>query len=75
MKKRKIVGLALGSGGIRGLAHVGVIKTLLKHDIPIDFLSGCSIGAWVAAHYALYEDIDRLEEYTVYRKRKKLKCF
>ncbi|MFH1667501.1 MAG: patatin-like phospholipase family protein [Candidatus Komeilibacteria bacterium] len=75
MKKRKTVGLALGSGGIRGLAHVGVIKTLLKYDIPIDFLAGCSIGAWVACHYALYEDIDRLEEYTVYRKKEKAKVF
>lgn len=71
-KRRKTVGLALGSGGIRGLAHVGVIKTLLKHGIPIDFIAGSSIGAWVGAHYALFQDIDRLEEFTVNKKEEKL---
>lgn len=72
-KQRKTVGLALGSGGIRGLAHVGVIKTLLKYNIPIDFLAGSSIGAWVAAHYALFQDLARLEEFTVNRKEEKLR--
>jgi len=75
MKNRKTVGLALGSGGVRGLAHIGVIKVLLKHKIPIDFIAGCSIGAWVGAHYALFQDIERLEEYTVGKKREKLYSF
>ncbi len=73
--KRKTIGLALGSGGIRGLAHVGVIKTLLKHNIPIDFIAGSSIGAWVGAHYALFQDLERLEEFTVNRKEEKLRTF
>lgn len=72
-KPRKTVGLALGSGGIRGLAHVGVIKTLLKHHIPIDFIAGSSIGAWVGANYALFQDIQRLEEFTVNKKEEKLR--
>ena len=72
MKKTKKIGLALGSGGIRGLAHVGVIKTLLKHNVPIDYISGCSIGAWVGAHYALFQDIERLEEMTVHKQKEKL---
>lgn len=72
-KQRKTVGLALGSGGIRGLAHVGVIKTLLKYGVPIDYLAGSSIGAWVAAHYALFQDLERLEEFTVNRKEEKLR--
>lgn len=72
-KSRKTVGLALGSGGIRGLAHVGVIKTLVKHHIPIDFIAGCSIGAWVGAHYALFKDIERLEEFTVNKREEKLR--
>ncbi len=70
---RKTVGLALGSGGVRGLAHVGVIKTLLKYNIPIDFIAGSSIGAWVGAHYALFQDIERLEEFTVNKKEEKLR--
>ena len=59
--KRKTVGLALGSGADKGMAHIGVIKTLLKNDIPIDYISGTSIGAIVAAYYALFLEVDSLE--------------
>ncbi len=72
MKKNKTIGLALGSGGVRGLAHVGVLKTLIKAGIHIDYLAGCSIGAWVAAHYALHQDINLLEQFTVDHRRDKL---
>ncbi len=71
----KKVGLALGSGGVKGLAHVGVIKTLLENNIPIDFIAGSSIGAWVGAHYALFKDIELLEELTVKRKKEKFIAF
>ena len=67
----KTVGLALGSGGVRGLAHVGIIKTLIENGIPIDNIAGTSIGAWVGAHYALFQDIEKLEEYTVGKKKEK----
>ncbi len=75
MTKRKTVGLALGSGGIRGLAHVGVIKTFLKHNIPIDYIAGSSIGAWVGAHFSLFQDEAALEEATVGRQKEKLRAF
>ena len=55
------VGLALGSGGPRGLAHIGVIKVLEENNIPIDFIAGCSIGAMVGGLYALTKDIDWVE--------------
>ncbi|MFA6537380.1 MAG: patatin-like phospholipase family protein [Patescibacteria group bacterium] len=74
-EKRKKVGLALGSGGIRGLAHVGVIKKLIENDIPIDFIAGSSIGSWVGAHYALFQDIKKLEEYTLGKKKEKFLTF
>jgi len=61
-QKRKTVGLALGSGADKGLAHIGVIKTLLKNNIPIDYISGASIGAVVAAYYALFLEVDSLEQ-------------
>lgn len=63
MKKIKKVGLVLGSGGFRGFAHIGVIRSLKKHGIPIDFLSGSSIGAWVAAYYSLFNDVEELRKY------------
>ena len=75
MTSRKTVGLALGSGGVRGIAHIGVIKTLIKHGIPIDYMAGSSIGAWVACHFALFLDIDKTSEFTIGKKREKLISF
>lgn len=45
-------GLALGAGGARGLAHIGVLKALEEAGIKISFLSGCSIGTLVGGVYA-----------------------
>jgi len=56
------VGLALGSGGFRGLAHIGVIKVLEKNDIPIDLIAGSSIGALIATLYAYCLDIKKIEK-------------
>src|SRR5207249_3019350 len=46
------VGLALGGGAARGLAHVGVLKALEEGEIPIDLIVGTSIGALVGGVYA-----------------------
>ncbi len=51
-KPRKKVGIAFGGGGLKGSAHVGVLKVLAEHNIPIDFVAGTSIGSAVAALYA-----------------------
>lgn len=58
---RKKVGLALGGGGAKGLAHIGVIKVLEENKIPIDFISGTSMGALVGGWYAATKDILFLE--------------
>ena len=50
-KKNKI-GLVLGGGGARGLGHIGVLKALKKHSIPIHMVAGTSIGAVIGAMYA-----------------------
>ncbi len=52
MTPRKTVGLVLGSGASRGWAHIGAIEALLEAEIPIDFIAGCSVGAYVGALYA-----------------------
>jgi NTE family protein len=49
---RKTVGLALGSGAARGLAHIGVLKVLEDNMIPIDMIVGCSAGALIGGPYA-----------------------
>jgi len=71
MEIRKKIGLALGSGAVRGLAHIGVIRTLIKHGIPIDYLAGSSVGAWVGAHFALYQDIEKTASLTIGNKKEK----
>ena len=49
---RKTVALVLGSGSSRGWAHIGAIEALEEEGIPIDFISSCSVGAFVGALYA-----------------------
>lgn len=46
------IGLVLGGGGARGISHVGVIKALEDHGIPVDVIGGTSIGAFVGGLYA-----------------------
>ena len=52
-ERRPILGLALGGGGARGLAHIGFIRTLRRAGIPIGVLAGTSMGAIVAVAFAL----------------------
>jgi NTE family protein len=56
MRKRPRIGLALGAGGARGIAHVGVLKVLQREGVPIDLIVGTSIGALVGAAYAANPD-------------------
>jgi NTE family protein len=64
------VGLALGSGGARGFAHLGVIKVLKDEGIPIDLIAGSSMGALVASFYGAGLDVDRLYKLSRVFKRK-----
>lgn len=50
--RRPKIGLALGGGGARGFAHIGVLKVLERAGVPVDFLAGTSMGGLVAAAYA-----------------------
>ena len=49
---RKTVALVLGSGSSRGWAHIGAIEALVEEGIPIDYISGCSVGSYVGTIYA-----------------------
>lgn len=46
------IGLALGGGAARGWAHIGVLRVLVDAGIPLDVISGCSIGAVVGGCHA-----------------------
>jgi len=58
--KQPKIGLALGSGGARGFAHLGAIKVLKEEGIPIDFIAGSSMGAMVGCFYGAGLDVNRL---------------
>jgi NTE family protein len=61
MKNRKI-GLALGGGGARGLAHIGVLEVLEKEGIPIDMIAGTSAGAAIGALYAQGKKVSEMKK-------------
>jgi len=62
---RPRIGLALGGGGPKGLVHIGVLKVLEKHQIPIDFIAGTSAGAIAGGLYAISKDINEIEKYFI----------
>ena len=59
---RPKIGLALSGGGARGLSHIGVIKSLLKHKIPIDYIAGTSAGSLIGGLYASHGNIQEVED-------------
>ncbi len=61
---RKRVGLALGGGVVRGLAHVGVLSMLEQAGIPIDFVAGTSAGSLVGAAYCAGADIETIRSFS-----------
>ncbi len=52
LTNEKQITIALGSGAARGLAHIGVLRTLEKNNIKVNAVSGCSIGAMIGGFYA-----------------------
>ena len=62
IKGKAKVGLALGSGGVRGMAHFGVIRTLRKHGIEIACVAGSSSGSVIGAALAA-DKLDEAEDF------------
>lgn len=62
-QRRPRIGLALGGGGSRGAAHVGVLKVLKEENIPIDMIAGTSIGSVVGGFYAAGVPLDKIGEF------------
>jgi len=59
--KRPGVGLALSGGGLKGLAHIGVLRALEEADIPIDYITGTSSGSIIGGFYAMGYSISELD--------------
>lgn len=64
------IALVLGSGGARGMAHVGVLAEFEEHQIPVDIIVGCSAGSLIGALYADHPDSEELRSYLNGRKSK-----
>jgi len=59
---RPKIGVVLSGGGAKGAAHIGVLKVLEKNHVPVDYIVGTSIGAYVAGLYALGYSAAQIEE-------------
>lgn len=60
-ERRPRVGLALGGGGARGIAHISVLRKLEEMQVPVDCIAGTSMGALVGAMYASGMTVDEIE--------------
>jgi NTE family protein len=56
------IGLALGGGGVKGLAHIGVLKVLEEKKINVDYIAGTSIGALIGALYCARGNAREIEK-------------
>jgi len=71
--KRATIALALGGGGVRGAAHLGVLRVFQREGIPVDFIAGNSMGAVIGGMYAAGVSLDSLEQ--MFRDRSLFKAF
>ncbi len=61
-QENKKIGIVLSGGGAKGLAHVGVLKALEEHKVPVDYIVGTSMGAIVGGFYAAGYSASEIEE-------------
>lgn len=62
---RPTIALALGGGGVRGAAHIGVLRVLKEEGIPIDYIVGNSMGSIVGGLYASGVPLDEIEKFMI----------
>jgi len=62
---RKKIGLVLSGGGAKGAAHIGVIEVLEANRIPVDIVTGTSMGAYVGGMYAMGLDATEVKNRTL----------
>lgn len=68
---KPVIALALGGGGIKGAAHIGVLRVLAQNGIKIDYIAGCSMGSIVGGLYSAGIPLDKIEEILVKKELQK----
>jgi len=70
------IGVALGGGGARGLAHIGVLRAFKECGIPIDYIGGTSMGSVIAGQFAMGWDFSKMIDMNrkIWVELKPLKC-
>lgn len=63
LTEAKSIGLVLSGGGVRGMAHIGLIKALEEHEIEVSRIAGSSVGALVGALYANDNSCDEMLQF------------
>jgi NTE family protein len=66
VRPRPRIGLSLGGGGARGMAHIGVLRVLEEMHVPIDYIAGTSMGAIVGSLYAIGMSPDEIEDVVIH---------
>ncbi|TCC98928.1 patatin-like phospholipase family protein [Pedobacter psychroterrae] len=61
------VGIVLSGGGAKGIAHIGILKALEENDIPVDYITGTSMGGIVGAMYAAGYSPEQIEKIALSR--------
>ena len=64
------IGLVLGAGGARGVAHLGVLQALEENGIKVDIITGCSMGALVGGLYSIGYKVQELKDLAFSLKKK-----
>ncbi|CCO46448.1 Putative outer membrane lysophospholipase patatin-like [Vibrio nigripulchritudo SOn1] len=62
-KERPVIAVVLAGGGAKGAAHIGVLKALEEMHIPVDIITGTSMGAFVGGMYATGMSADEIESF------------
>ncbi len=74
-RKKPKIGIALGAGAVRGMAHIGILKVLEENGFEPDYVTGTSIGAIIGAFYASGRSPEWIERFVLYTRWKELLDF
>lgn len=61
----KRIGIALGGGSAKGLAHIGVLKVMEEEKVPVEYVTGTSMGSVIGGLYASGYTVEEIEKIAI----------